>query len=105
MKRFFATAIAVCFLAAPTGTAFAQPRPNNYGHTMHGPAMYSDRQADWRENSRTARNDWNRDRHADYRNQYVRTPSRGYEMREDNGNYIFAAAAVGLIAAIMMSNR
>ncbi len=47
------------------------------------------------------RNDWGRGEHIDYRTYHLRTPPRGYEWREVDGNYVMAAVATGLIASVI----
>jgi Ni/Co efflux regulator RcnB len=114
MKRIFASATALTLLLAPI-SAMAQPHRNDrhddhrgpamHGPAMHGPAMHGPRHHDWRKGGRIDRGDWNRGHRVDYRRHHLRTPPRGYEWREVDGNYVLAAAATGLIAAILLANH
>jgi Ni/Co efflux regulator RcnB len=67
---------------------------------MHGP-----RYPDWRQGGHIARNDWGRGVHVDYRARHLRTPPRGYEWRQVDGNLVLAAAATGLIASIILNSH
>ena len=131
MKKTLAFTLALTLLAG-TGTAFAQPgrddhnrnappvtsqqrfndrdRDNNQRFddhrpnvTMRGPAMNNFRHPDWRQGGHIARNDWGRGMHVDYRAHHLRTPPRGYEWRQVDGNFVLAAAATGLIASIILN--
>lgn len=102
MKKLI-TVIAAAALLAGTGSAFAQPRHDDHrgpSMTMHGP-----RHPDWRQGGHIARNDWGRGRHVDYRAHHLRTPPRGYEWREVDGNFVLAAVATGLIASVILANH
>jgi Ni/Co efflux regulator RcnB len=113
MKRFIAITTALTLLAG-MGTAFAQPgrdyrrddrRPDPPPMAMHGSDMHRPMHPDWRKGGHIARNDWGRGVHVDYRAHHLRTPPRGYEWREVDGNYVLAAVATGLIASIILSNH
>ena len=122
MKKFLTTAAAVLMLAAPMSEAFAQgwngnrndnnryerqvdnrndrrgPSFNNRGHDNNG-------HRNWRKGGRIDRHDWNRGRRIDYRQHRLQRPPRGYEWRQVDNNYVLAAAATGLIAALIMSGN
>ncbi|MES2474093.1 MAG: RcnB family protein [Pseudomonadota bacterium] len=122
MKKFLTTAAAVLMLAAPMSEAFAQgwngnrndnnryerqvdhrndrrgPSMNNRGHDNYG-------HRNWRKGGRIERSDWNRGRRIDYRQHRLQRPPRGYEWRQVDNNYVLAAAATGLIAALIMSGN
>lgn len=121
MKKFLTTAAAILMLAAPMSEAFAQgwngnrndnnryerqddrrdnrrgPSMNNRGHDNYG-------HRGWRKGGRIERHDWNRGQRIDYRRHKLQRPPRGYEWRRVDNNYVLAAAATGLIAALIMAN-
>lgn len=121
MKKFLTTAAAILMLAAPMSEAFAQgwngnrndnnryerqvdhrddrrgPRMNNRGHDNYG-------HRSWRKGGRIDRHDWYRGQRIDYRRYKLQRPPRGYEWRRVDNNYVLAAAATGLIAALIMAN-
>jgi Ni/Co efflux regulator RcnB len=111
MKRMLTTtAAALIALTSLSGVALAQPGP----HGPHGPSSY-DRHDDhrgpppshraWRKGDRIERNQWRRYQSVDWRRHHLRAPPRGYEWREVNGQYVMAAAATGLVAAIIAANH
>jgi Ni/Co efflux regulator RcnB len=103
MKRMLtATAAAVIALAGLSGAAVAQPRHDDR-HDNHGPQ--GPQGHNWRKGDRINHNDWHRYQSVDWRSHHLRQPPRGYEWREVNGQYVMAAAATGLVAAIIMANH
>ena len=117
MKKFI-TLIAAAALLAGTGSAFAQPRYDDHNQNTQRPrhddndrnngpsmAMHGPSHADWRKGGHIGRDDWRRGARVDYRSHHLRTPPRGYEWREVDGNYVLAAAATGLIASVILANR
>ncbi len=62
-------------------------------------------QSEWRRGGHLARGDWEQARQVDWRRHHLRRPPRGYEWRQVNGNYVLAAAATGLIASLIGSQR
>jgi Ni/Co efflux regulator RcnB len=48
--------------------------------------------------------DWNRGDHIDYRQHHLRTPPRGYEWREVDGNFVLGAVATGIIASVIVES-
>lgn len=57
----------------------------------------------WQRGERMGDNDWNRAERIDYRRHHLRKPPRGYEWRRSNGQYVLAAVATGVIAAIILN--
>ena len=114
MKRILLTAAALALLAAPVGSAIAQP-----GHDDHrGNSMMMNRHDDhrgnammmrgphhdWRKGGRIERGDWDRGaRINDYRRYHLSRPPRGYEWRRVDDNYVLAAVAGGLIASVILA--
>lgn len=108
MKRMLTTtAAALIALTSLSGVALAQPGP-------HGPPGYDhhdDRRGPppghhaWRKGDRIDRNQWRRYKSVDWRRHHLRAPPRGYEWREVNGQYVLAAAATGLVAAIIAAGH
>jgi Ni/Co efflux regulator RcnB len=119
MKRLLTATAALLMLAAPMTEAMAQGWNNNRyerhddrrddrrggpGMTMRDHDNYGHR--NWRKGGRIDRNDWNRGRRvSDYRRYHLQRPPRGYEWRRVDDRYILAAAATGLIAALVMANH
>jgi Ni/Co efflux regulator RcnB len=108
MKRLLTTAAALMLLAGTAGAGFAQPHDNgrdDHHSGMQGPSVHGPAHAGWRQGGHIAHNDWNRGQHVDYHAHHLRTPPRGYEWREVDGNYVLAAAATGLIASIILASH
>jgi Ni/Co efflux regulator RcnB len=104
MKRMLtATAAAVIALTSLSGVAMAQPRHDDRhdNRDQHGPQGGHN----WRKGDRINHNDWHRYQSVDWRSHHLRQPPRGYEWRQVNGQYVMAAAATGLVAAIIMANH
>ena len=60
----------------------------------------------WYKGGRIDRNDWNRGQRVnDYRRYRLQAPPRGYEWRRVDNNYVLAAAATGLIMALVLANH
>lgn len=106
MKRLLTAASALLVLSASAGGALAAPRHDD--HRDHGRYERPDphrHHAEWRKGGRIQRADWNRGQRVDWRRHHLRTPPRGYEWRQVDGDYVLAAAATGLIASIILANR
>jgi len=117
MKRLLIATTALTLLAAPLSGAFAQGR--NDRHDDHRPntmMMHHDdnrydrndngRHRGWYKGGHIDRSDWNRGyRVNDYRRYHLQRPPRGYEWRRVDNNYVLAAAATGLIAALVLANQ
>ena len=108
MKRILtATAAVAIALAGMSGAALAQPGPGRHdqpgynNHDNHGPQG----RHNWRKGDRISRNDWHRYQSVDWRRHHLRQPPRGYEWREVDGQYVMAAAATGLVAAIIAAGH
>ena len=117
MKRILLTAAALALLAAPLGSAIAQPDRHDDHHdnnTMmmdhhddhHGNAMMmSGPHHDWHKGGRIERGDWDRGvRVTDYGHYHLSRPPRGYEWRRVDNNYVLAAVAGGLIASVIAAS-
>ncbi|MGC1303522.1 MAG: RcnB family protein [Caulobacteraceae bacterium] len=52
-----------------------------------------------------ARGDWSRGAQVDYRRYRLRAPPRGYQWRRVDNNFVLAATATGLIAAVMAASN
>lgn len=87
---------AALMLATP---ALAQP-------PHHGPPSQDWHGHHWRKGERIPREWWGRDREVDWHAHHLRRPPRGYHwVRDDDGNYVLAAIATGLIASIIMNSE
>ena len=126
MKRLLIATTALSLLAAPISGAFAQgwndrhdDRRNNNSMTMqrHDDSRNNsmmmqrhdndrhDNHHNWRKGGRIDRSDWNRGHRVnDWQRRHLQRPPRGYEWRQVDNNYVLAAAATGLIAALVMAN-
>jgi Ni/Co efflux regulator RcnB len=118
MKRLLIATTAVTMLIAPMSESFAQGWDNNRrddrNTTMsrHDNDRYDNNRRDdnnrhhWRKGGRIERNDWNRgQRVTDWQRRHLQRPPRGYEWRQVDNNYVLAAAATGLIAALVLANH
>jgi Ni/Co efflux regulator RcnB len=125
MKRILIVTTALSLLAAPLSGAFAQSWNDRHDdrrndtmtmqrHDDHrGNSMMMQRHNDhrdyrhsnWRKGGRIDRSDWNRGHRVnDWQRRHLQRPPRGYEWRQVDNNYVLAAAATGLIAALVMAN-
>jgi len=60
---------------------------------------------EWKKGYHMNHDDWNRGEHVDdWRSHHLRQPPRGYEWREVDGNYVLAATATGIIAAVVAAS-
>ena len=112
MKRFLIATTALSLLVAPMSTAFAQNWNNGRDDHRPGNSMAmqrhdnNDNHRNWRKGGRIERNDWNRGQRVnDWQNRHLQRPPRGYEWRRVDNNYVLAAAATGLIAAMVLANQ
>ncbi|HMH64331.1 MAG TPA: RcnB family protein [Rhizomicrobium sp.] len=117
MKRFLIATTALTMLVAPMSAAFAQNWNNNRhddnrpGNSMTMQRHDNDRHDNnnnrgWRKGGRIERNDWNRGQRVnDWQTRHLQRPPRGYEWRRVDNNYVLAAAATGLIAALVLANH
>jgi Ni/Co efflux regulator RcnB len=117
MKRLLIVTTALSMLIAPVGGAFAQGWNNNNRHddrnTMsrhdndrHDNRYDNNNRHNWRKGGRIDRTDWNRGQRVnDWQRRHLQRPPRGYEWRQVDNNYVLAAAATGLIAALVLANR
>ena len=128
MKRLLIATTALTLLVAPLSEAFAQNgnwnndrHDNGRSNAMAMQHQSNDRHDNYRQDNnrhdngnhrgwykggRIDRNDWNRGQRVnDYRRYHLQRPPRGYEWRQVDNNYVLAAAATGLIAALVLANR
>jgi Ni/Co efflux regulator RcnB len=126
MKRILIGAMALTMAAG--STALAQPmgggmdrghddRAHQGDNNNHGQNQQPPRRRGWgqdygnghsyRRGQRMGYNDWHSaQRVPDYRARHLRAPPRGYEWRRTNdGQYILAAVATGVILSIILGNR
>ena len=60
----------------------------------------------WRRGERMGYENWRSAQPIDYRQHHLRAPPRGYEWRQsNNGQYVLAAIATGLILSIITGGR
>ena len=103
MKKILIGAMALSLFAASAATA----DPDDHGRNREHPGWGQDRggQHRWRRGERVGYGDWQGAHAIDYRRYHLRHPPRGYEWRRVDNNYVLAAAATGLIAALVMANH
>jgi Ni/Co efflux regulator RcnB len=112
MKRTLtAAAAALIALTGVAGAASAQPyghdnRDNNRGYAQQNNNDHGNGHHNWRRGERISRSEWGHYQRVDWRRHHLRQPPRGYEWRQSNdGQYVLAAAATGLIASIIANSR
>jgi Ni/Co efflux regulator RcnB len=80
--------------------AFAQQNDHHDAHNQ----QYV-RHNEWKKGYHMRSEDWNRgERVDDYATYHLRTPPRGYEWREVDGNYVMAAVATGIVASVIAAS-
>jgi Ni/Co efflux regulator RcnB len=102
MKRLLTSVAVMALVIGPASAALAQHHDDHNDHNDHHPAYPHH---DWHNGGRIEHNDWNRGSRLDWRSHHLRSPPRGYEWREVDGNYVLAAAATGLIASVIAASR
>lgn len=99
MKRIrHAVALSALLAVLSTGSVFAQDRPDD--HHDHPYVHHNE----WRKGYHMRHEDWDRGQRVDYHAYHLRTPPRGYEWREVDGNYVLAAVATGVIASVIAAS-
>jgi Ni/Co efflux regulator RcnB len=81
-----------------SGVAFAQDHHDDQ-HDNHAYVEHKE----WKKGYHMNHDDWARAQPVDYRTYHLRTPPRGYEWREVDGNYVLAAVATGVIASAIVA--
>ena len=82
-----------------TGAAVAQ----DHGDDHHDNNAYVQHK-EWKKGYHMNHDDWARGQPVDYRTHHLRTPPRGYEWRQVDGNYVLAAVATGVIASAIVAS-
>ena len=91
---FFALALGIA-----GGTALADEHDGHDGHDNHGYVHHEE----WKKGATMRREDWERGEKVDYRQHHLKSPPRGYEWRQVDGNYVLAAVATGVIASAIVA--
>jgi Ni/Co efflux regulator RcnB len=109
MKRTLtAVAAALLALTGVAGAASAQPygHDNNRGHDQQNANDRGNGRHNWRRGQRISHDEWGHYQRVDWRQHHLRQPPRGYEWRQsDDGQYLLAAVATGLIASIIANSH
>jgi Ni/Co efflux regulator RcnB len=107
MTRPILAALIAALTVTSAPAAFAQPGRDHDRNDRGGDRGHSEYRAhnDWQRGHRIRHEDWDRGRPVDWRQNHLRRPTRGYEWREVDGNYVLAAAATGLIASAIAHGR
>ena len=111
MKALILAIATSALVAGGAGPTYAQDQHGDQGRGQHqGGEQHRGWGRDqggghhWRQGERMGYNDWSGAQPVDYRQHHLRTPPRGYEWRQSNGQYILAAVATGLVASIILNN-
>lgn len=107
MKLLLVAVATAALLTGSAGSALARPHDHGHGPGPGGhPGWGQDYGGShhWSAGQHMGYNDWNHGQRVDWRAHHLRTPPRGYEWREVNGQYVLAAVATGLIASIILSH-
>lgn len=99
MKRVRqAVALSALMAVLSTGSVLAQEHHDDRDHHEDHPYVRHD---EWRKGYHMRHEDWDRGQRVDYHAYHLRTPPRGYEWREVDGNYVLAAVATGIVASVI----
>jgi Ni/Co efflux regulator RcnB len=101
IRKLFALSTLAAILSG--GALFAQDHHDDQARDHHDNHQYV-RHQEWRQGAHMRQEDWNRGEKVDYRHYHLRTPPRGYEWREVDGNYVLAAVATGVIASVVVAS-
>ncbi len=120
MKKLSLCVAAIALIAGSASIAVAQDHGRGNGNSHHADRGDRGRGYDqgqhrgwgqdrgnghrWNRGERMGYNDWNRASRVDYRRYHLRQPPRGYEWRQQNGQFILGAVATGLIASIILNS-
>jgi Ni/Co efflux regulator RcnB len=100
MKRFEKfVALGVVSGVLFSGAAFAQDH-NDGAHDNHVYVQHKE----WKKGYHLNQNDWGRGEQVDWHAHHLRTPPRGYEWRQVDGNYVLAAVATGVVASVIVAS-
>jgi Ni/Co efflux regulator RcnB len=126
MKRLVTLAVAASLglgAIGAAGAASAQPRYDGYrsAQPTYTYNHYNSGRSDWRDGRQGHGdsygygngnsygygygNGYGYDQRVDWREHGLRAPPRGYEWREENGRFVLAALAGGLIADLLFNAR
>jgi Ni/Co efflux regulator RcnB len=97
------TSLCVAVLAASLGGISASAQDHHDDRDHHENHAYV-RHEEWKKGERIRKEDWERGQRVDYRHYHLKTPPRGYEWREVDGNYVLAAVATGVIASVIAAS-
>ncbi len=109
MKNLLLSAGAIALFAAGSTGAIAQ----DHGRDQNRPGQASqhrgwgrDQGANhrWSKGEQMGYSDWNGASRVNYRQYHLSAPPRGYEWRQQNGQFILGAVATGMIASIIMNS-
>ena len=92
-----AALIASFLLATAVTTASTQALADD--HDSHGYVHH----AEWKKGAKIQDSDWQRATPVDYKARHLRTPPKGYEWREVDGNYVLAGNQ-GLIRSVRQAS-
>ena len=106
MKRVRnAVALSALLAVLSTGAAIGQDRRDANDrpdeHRDAHPYVHHD---EWKKGYHMRHEDWDRGQRVDYNTYHLKTPPRGYEWREVDGNYVLAAVATGVIASVVAAS-
>ncbi len=94
-----AAAVATISAVFLSSGAFAQDHHDdhrdNHAYVQH---------KEWKKGYHMDKGDWGRGEQVDWHAHHLRTPPRGYEWRQVDGNYVLAAVATGVIASVIAAS-
>jgi len=92
-----------------SGAAFAQDNRSGdhqdaRSATTHDNHAYV-QHSEWKKGAQMKQEDWGRGEQVDYRASRLKTPPRGYEWRQVDGNYVMATVSTGSIRLVVAAPR
>lgn len=91
-------------IALATANMSALADEHDHGHDDHHDNHGYVHHEDWKKGGHMHKEDWERGERVDWHQHHLRTPPRGYEWREVDGNYVLAAVATGVIASVIAAS-
>jgi len=82
--------------AMAVGLASFSAYADDHGYVRHD---------EWKKGATIHKEDWSRGEHIDYKEHHLKSPPRGYEWRQVDGNYVLAAVATGVIASAIVASE
>jgi len=97
VRKTLCSAVLLASLTVATG--LAQERHDDQRDEQH----YV-RHDEWKKGAKIRKEDWDRGKAVEYKAHHLKAPTRGYEWRQVDGNYVLAAVATGVIASVIAAS-